>query len=68
VKYAVVVVGILFIWQSATIIRVENQRYALTRGLCTASQIHAAQVRECLTRVQSRSSPFAHLYSALFNR
>lgn len=60
--------GALVLWESRTIIRIENQRYAMAVGLCrnTADPTLPSDTN-CLASVQTRTSWAWHLYYGLTN-
>ncbi len=56
----------IIVWMTVTIVRVENQRYALQVGLCrdgVGGNTNAA----CMLHVESRTHWWAHLFYALTN-
>ena len=56
--------AVLVFWLSATLVRIENERYALSLGMCrdvTTGLNH----RECLDKVQTRTAWYWHLFYAL---
>jgi len=60
---ALTIAVILVVWLSAALVRAENERYALTVGMCRAA---AGQVDlECLRKVQTRTGWWWHLFYAL---
>lgn len=56
----------LNLWFGAAIVRLENQRYALSLDMC-AGTTPAKLIRQhdCLARVQARTSPIYHLLYGL---
>lgn len=64
-KNAVIVVLLLLVvWLSATIVRLENFRYAAAVGFCS-EPTDAPERYECLKSKETRSNPFWHLFYAL---
>ena len=65
----IVVLLILVVWLSATVVRLENFRYATMVGLCSACSEEGAfrvlERYECLKRQQTRTSAIWHLWYAL---
>ncbi|MCY1212375.1 hypothetical protein D9M72_241090 [compost metagenome] len=55
----------LLVWFGASLVRVENQRYALMLGMCNADPLKILAQPECLKAVQSRTGWWWHLGSAL---
>jgi hypothetical protein len=54
---------VMVIWLAASLVRVENQRYALQTGLCRDSQ--GLTDFKCLEAVQTRTGWLWHLFYAL---
>lgn len=69
VKIIILLLFILLIWFGFTIVRIENERYALIVGVCGDVDVADFEtVRErsqCLDTVQTRTSPFWHLLYGL---
>jgi hypothetical protein len=63
VKVLCCLLAALCLWLSVTLVRVENQRYALTLGMCrhTLGLVDVS----CLAKTQTRSSWFWHLFYSL---
>ncbi len=63
------IIGVLcltLIWFGASLIRVENQRYALELEMCgTRSPENSLKRSQCLEEVETRTGPVAHLLYAL---
>jgi hypothetical protein len=55
-----VILLVLVIWLAASLVRVENQRYALQLGMCIDPTLKVADFT-CLTKVETRTSWAAHL-------
>ena len=53
----------VFLWFSAVIVRVENERYALFTGVCR--DMVGLTDSQCLSRAQIRTNPLWHLFYAL---
>lgn len=52
------------VYLGASLIKVENQRYALAVGLCRDSKTGLTD-NACLAKVETRTNPAWHLYYAL---
>ncbi len=74
IKTTIIVVALgLLVWFAATIVRLENESYALQLGLCGGVESGAdwEAVKEryrCLDKVETRTSPLWHLLYALGGR
>ena len=55
---------LLIIYLCAVIVRVENQRYAMSIGMCYSDQLKMP-IASCLTGVQTRTNSFWHIYYAV---
>ena len=64
-KLLSVVLAVLLLWVSASLVRVENQRYALMVGMCAPRPPHLVPDMVCLERVEARSGWWWHLYYAM---
>lgn len=68
-KTAIATIAVLLainIWFGAAIVRLENQRYALSLDLCSGSTPEKLlQQHECLAKVRTRASPIWHLLYGL---
>ena len=54
------------LWFGVSLIRVENQRYALELEMCGAwSPENSVKRAECLKQVETRTGPLAHLFYGL---
>jgi hypothetical protein len=53
------------VFLGATVVRVENERYALLVGVCDKAADKVKEQYECLQAVQTRTSPLWHLWYAL---
>ena len=59
------------LWVSAALVRVENERYALSLGMCLDESMHRVDPNmhvadyQCLKRVETRTGWWWHLYYAL---
>jgi hypothetical protein len=62
VAIALLLVAVLYL--GASLIKVENQRYALAVGLCRDSKTGLTD-NACLAKVETRTNPAWHLYYAL---
>jgi hypothetical protein len=68
-RAAVIIIVLLLIanfWLAASLVRIENERYALSLGLCRSqtTQDLIDQPR-CLEAIETRTSPIYHLLFAL---
>lgn len=61
----VMVLCALLVWFGASLVRVENQRYALEVGLCGSDPLKVLSRAECLKSVESRSGWWWHLMYGL---
>ena len=66
----VFILSILLVWFGQVIVRIENENYALLVGLCgqnatVADPTTILERNRCLEVVETRTSPFWHLYYAL---
>ncbi len=63
---------VLLVWFGATIIRLENQNYAMHLGMCgefNPADFQSVMERNtCLEEVETRTSPLWHLYYALLDK
>jgi hypothetical protein len=64
-KLLAAILAALLVWVSAALVRVENQRYALTVGMCAPHPPHPVPDLACLERVETRTGWWWHLYHAL---
>lgn len=55
---------VMILWLAISLVRVENQRYALSLGMC-ADPPWPIPNRQCLRQVETRTSPLWHLFYAL---
>jgi hypothetical protein len=56
---------ILIIWLTVSLVRVENQRYAMQVGMCKDDVV--GWDYSCMSKVETRTSWFWHLLYALTN-
>lgn len=63
-RVVIVVLLAALVWFAATLVRVENQRYALQVGMCRDAQGPLADTK-CLKSVQTRTAWWWHLFYAL---
>lgn len=54
------ILSVLVIWLAVSLVRVENQRYALHLGMCIDPTLKVADAT-CLTQVETRTSWAFHL-------
>lgn len=50
-----IILSVLVIWLAASLVRVENQRYALSLGMCIDPTLKVAD-QACLSKVETRTS------------
>lgn len=62
-RVAMIVAAILIVWLGASLVRVENQRYALLGGMCRDAS--GAVDGACLQKVETRTAWWWHLLYAL---
>jgi len=63
----ILVLTVLLIWESAALVRIENQRYAMLVGMCeNKTDPRLPPDMNCLSNVQTRTHWVWHLYYALF--
>lgn len=68
-KNAIIVILILMIAVLADrVVRIENQRYALSNNLCKNDPANPRARWDCLENAQTRTSWFWHLYYAMTER
>ena len=61
---AIVLLLFVVLYLAASLIRVENQRYALAVGLCRDGKTGLTDYA-CLAKVETRTNPAWHLYYAV---
>lgn len=68
IKYriAVAVLLALVVLLSAALVKAENQRYALSLGMCVDKRLDAADY-PCLAQVETRTAWYWHVYYGLTN-
>ena len=59
------VLAVLLLCVCASLVRVENQRYALTLGMCAPRPPIPVPDLVCLERVETRTGWWWHLYYAM---
>ena len=59
-QVALVAMLLAIVYLCAVIVRIENERYALSVGMCRDSVTGFAD-RACLAKVETRTSPMWHL-------
>lgn len=57
---ALTLLALLVVWLSASLVRVENQRYAQVTGMCRDGATGLSDL-VCLSKVETRTSWFWHL-------
>jgi hypothetical protein len=55
------------IFLSASLVRIENQRYALSMGMCPASVVGLPPNMACIAKTETRVGWWWHLYYAVTN-
>lgn len=60
----IVLLAVLLVWCGAALVRVENERYALTIGMCSQPPPVLPDV-VCLKKVQTRTGWWWHIFYAL---
>ena len=60
-KFPPVILFALLIWLAASLVRVENHRYALSLGMCIDPIVKVADYT-CLSKVETRTSWIWHLF------
>jgi len=63
-KFSLLIACLLIVWLSAALVRVENQRYALSIGMCRDTATGFIDFA-CLDKVQTRTAWWWHLFYAL---
>lgn len=53
----------VIVWLATVLVKVENQRYALTVGMCR--DVHGLTDLRCLQTVETRTGWWCHLFYAL---
>ena len=56
--------ALVIVWLSVTLVKVENQRYALQVGMCREANTRLTDFK-CLETVQTRTGWWWHLFYAL---
>lgn len=65
-----VIIGVLIIVVlvlGSALIRVENERYALSLGMCPGPVSGMPPDLTCIAKAETRTGPWAHLFAALTN-
>ena len=65
-KLALVALLVLVAWLAAALVQAENQRYALSVGMCVDKTLLMADPA-CLAKVESRTGWYWHIYYGLTN-
>ncbi len=55
---------LLIVWLSTALVRVENERYAMSMGMCW-NEILKLPDPACMSKVQTRDAWYSHLFHAL---
>jgi hypothetical protein len=63
-RTALIVTVLVILWLSAALVRTENQRYALTVGMCWDRKLGLPDLA-CLEKVETRTGWYWHLFYAL---
>lgn len=61
----IAVLLLLVVWLSATVVRLENFRYATAVGFCSEPKVSVVERYECLKSKETRTNDFWHLFYAL---
>jgi hypothetical protein len=63
----IVTLAVTVLWFAAVIVKLENQRYAMSIGMCADTSLPNVVIyrSDCLREVETRTSPLWHLTSAL---
>ena len=64
-KWATVVLVLVIVWLSAALVEAENQRYALSLGMCIDERKVADYT--CLKALETRTAWYWHIYYGLAN-
>lgn len=64
-KLVAAALAVLLLWFGSSLVRVENQRYALTVGMCSPRPPSPVPAVACLEKVQTRTGWWWHIYYAL---
>lgn len=56
---------LLVLWLATALVRVENQRYALSLGMCQDTVSGVGSDYKCLAAVETRTAWYWHLFYAL---
>jgi hypothetical protein len=69
-RWALLIALLVIVWLSASLVRVENQRYAMQVGMCE-DKVLLEKVQQigwdyaCLSKVETRTNWMWHLFYAL---
>jgi hypothetical protein len=63
-RLAVAALLVVVVWFAVALVKTENQRYALSVGLCIDETMHMADLA-CLARVETRTAWYWHLFYGL---
>lgn len=66
-KTATIVLLVLVVWLGTALVKAENQRYALSVGLCVSNKQMGTVDYACLEKAQSRTAWYWHIYYGLIN-
>jgi len=55
----------LIVWLSSALVRVENERYAMSLGMCPQDVVLKVPDLSCVKKTQTRTTWIAHIYYAL---
>lgn len=58
----------VIVWLSATLVRVENERYAMSIGQCPNDPVLPVPDQACVRKAQTRPAWYWHLFYALMYR
>jgi hypothetical protein len=65
-KLAIVALLLTVVWLAAALVKAENQRYALSLGMCVDKRLGVADY-PCLEKLQTRTAWYWHVYYGLTN-
>jgi hypothetical protein len=67
IRLDLVIALIVIVWLSVSLVRVENQRYAMQVGMCKDKVLNVGWDYACLSKVETRKSWVWHLFYGLTN-
>ena len=60
-RFGLVVAVLLIVWLSATLVRVENERYAMQIGMCWNGTLKLPDLA-CIKKAQTRTALYWHIF------